>query len=129
MKLSIPRKLAKIGGILILISGITNTALGIRIGVMYYDIYPGSKMGHVGIIAGIIAILIGLVLILFIVPLYHRKSRGIVLLGGILTIVLGHLGAIAGAIYIGTAGVILCYIAGIWTIIITLMRPKYSTDS
>jgi len=129
MNLSIPRKLARIGGILIVISGVVNTILGIRIGAMYYDIYPGSKMGHVGIIAGIIAILIGLALILFIIPLYNRKSRRIVLLGGILTIVLGHLGAIAGAIYIGTVGVILCYIAGIWTIIVTVMRPKHSTGS
>jgi uncharacterized BrkB/YihY/UPF0761 family membrane protein len=129
MNLSIPRKLAKIGGILIVISGIVNTVLGIRIGAIYYDIYPGSKMGHVGIIVGIIAFLIGLALILFIVPLYYRKNRRIILLGGILTLVLGHLGAIAGSIYIGTVGVILCYIAGIWTIIVTIRRPKLNPDS
>ena len=124
-----PRKLAKIGGLLIVISGVVNAALGIRIGAMYYDIYPGGKMGHVGIIAGFIAIFFGLALIFFIVPFYDRKSHRVALLGGILTIILGHLGAIAGALYIGTVGVILCYIAGIWTIIAAVTRPKKTTDS
>ncbi len=34
----------------------------------------------------------------------------------------GPLGAIAGALYIGTLGVILCYIAGIWILLAGLKK-------
>ncbi|MCJ7716461.1 MAG: hypothetical protein MUO54_08075 [Anaerolineales bacterium] len=71
-------------------------------------------MGHVGIIAGLIAILIGVVIIFFLPRLYRSDHKRLKILGGILTIVLGHLGAIFGALYVGTVGVLLCYIAGIW---------------
>jgi TM2 domain-containing membrane protein YozV len=39
------------------------------------------------------------------------------ILAGIIIIIAGHLGAVAGAMLIGTAGVLLCYIAGIWNIV------------
>jgi uncharacterized BrkB/YihY/UPF0761 family membrane protein len=119
--LTIPKRLATIGGILIAISGIVNTILGIHIGALWYNIYPGGNMGHVGIIAGMGALVIGLIIIFIIVPLYER-SRGRALLGGILTIVLGHVGAVAGAIYVGTVGVLLCYIAGIWLLVTAARR-------
>jgi uncharacterized BrkB/YihY/UPF0761 family membrane protein len=117
MNLRTPKNIAKIGGIFITISGFVNAVLGAQIGSMFYDVYPGGRMGHVGIVAGIAAVGIGLVILFLIVPVYERKSRGSIMLAGILTILLGHIGAIAGAIYIGTVGVVLCYTAGIWAIV------------
>ncbi len=113
----IPRRLAVTGGVLLSLSGIVNTALGIHIGALIYEPYPGGKLGDVGIVAGIVAFAIGLVIIFLIAPLYDQKNRRSLTKAGILTLVLGHLGAIAGALYIGTAGVILCYIAGIWVLV------------
>jgi uncharacterized BrkB/YihY/UPF0761 family membrane protein len=120
MNISVPKRLATVGGVLISISGIVNSLLGIRIGALVYDAYPGGRMGHVGIVAGVIAVVIGLVIIYVIVPIYNRETRGFIVLGGILTIVFGHLGGIAGAIYIGTLGVLLCYIAGIWLLVVAI---------
>jgi uncharacterized BrkB/YihY/UPF0761 family membrane protein len=117
MNLRIPKRIAKIGGVLITISGVVNTVLGARIGAILYDAYPGGKMGHVGIIAGVAAVVIGLIIVFLVTPIYARTNRAFVVLGGVLTIVLGHVGGIAGAIYVGTVGVALCYVAGIWTII------------
>jgi hypothetical protein len=74
-------------------------------------------MGHVGVIAGVAAVVIGIVIVLVVVPLYGHGNRRRVLLGGAPTIVLGHVGAVAGALYIGTLGMLLCYIAGIWVIV------------
>jgi hypothetical protein len=85
-------------------------------------------MGHVGIIAGLVAIAIGLIVIFIITPIYKRRSRGLIALGGSLTIILGHIGAIAGALYIGTAGMVLCYIAGMWLLVVAIKRPKKETD-
>lgn len=124
MNLRIPKKIATAGGVLISISGIVNAILGARIGAILYDAYPGGRMGHVGIIAGIAAIAIGLAIVFVVVPIYERSHRGLIILGGILTIVLGHVGGIAGAIYIGTVGVVLCYIAGIWLIIAAVRGVK-----
>jgi uncharacterized BrkB/YihY/UPF0761 family membrane protein len=124
MNLKTPKKLATIGGALISVSGLVNAVLGIKIGALLYDVYPGGRMGHVGIVAGIAAIAIGLVIVFVVVPLFKQGHRGRVLVGGILTIVLGHLGAIAGAIYIGTVGVALCYIAGIWLIVEALREAR-----
>ena len=117
MKLTVPRKLAQLGGLLIAISGIVNTILGAQIGAILYDVYPGGYMGHVGMIAGIGAMIIGLIILFVVVPLYKQQKRGFALLGGVLTVVLGHIGAVWGAIYIGTAGLLLCYIAGFWLLI------------
>jgi uncharacterized BrkB/YihY/UPF0761 family membrane protein len=124
VNLRIPRKIAKIGGVLIMISGVVNAALGARIGATFYDAYPGGKMGHVGIIAGVAAVAIGFVIVFVIVPVLGRKGRIAVAIGGVLTIVLGHLGAIAGAIYVGTVGVVLCYIAGVWAIVVAALGTR-----
>lgn len=118
MNLRMPKRIAKMGGVLITISGVVNALLGARIEATVYDVYPGGKMGHVGIIAGIAAIAIGLIIIFLIVPIYERRNRGFVVFGGVLTIVLGHLGAIAGAIYVSTVGMVLCYTAGVWAIVV-----------
>lgn len=119
-----PKRLARIGGSLIILSGIVNSVLGAQIGALLYDAYPGGKMGHVGIFAGIIAIVLGLIIVFLIAQLYDRSNHSSVVFAGMLTIILGHLGAIAGAIYIGTAGVLLCYIAGLWAIIASLIRSN-----
>ena len=124
MNVRIPKILATIGGALIALSGVLNFILGLRINAVWYDVYPGGNMGHVGIIAGIAAVVIGSIIVVGITRLYIHHSRWIIALGGILTVVLGHLGAIAGALYVGTAGMLCCYIAGIWIIIIALTRRK-----
>ena len=120
VKLGIPRKLAFIGGLLIALSGVVNAILGAQIGALIYDAYPGGNMGHVGIIAGIGAIAIGLAILLWILPLYKQQKRGLIALGGILTVVLGHVGAVWGAIYVGTVGLLLCYVAGFWLILVAI---------
>ena len=120
MKDNIPRKIAAAGGIFITLSGILNLILGIQIGALHYYPYPGGKMGHVGITAGLASILIG-VLIIFTLPLlYKKQDRRLRILGGLLTVILGHAGAVFGALYVGTVGVILCYVGGIWLLIINL---------
>ncbi len=128
MKLTIPSKLVFTGGLLIGVSGVVNLILGAQIGALVYEVYPGGKMGHVGIIAGIGAILLGLIIVFAVVPLYTKRKRTLVILGGTLTIVLGHIGAVWGAIYVGTFGLLLCYVAGFWTVIAVIIdaarRPK-----
>lgn len=124
MKDKTPRKVAASGGIMIMLSGITNLILGIQIGAIYYYPYPGGKMGHVGIIAGIIALVIGLAILLGLPRLYDAHARQLRVLGGVLTPVLGHAGAVFGALYVGTLGVFLSYLAGIWLLIIYLKSPK-----
>jgi len=116
MTLRTPKKLAFIGGVLISISGVVNAILGVQIGAILYDAYPGGNMGHVGIVAGIGAMLIGLIIVFAVLPLYSKQRRWLVALGGILTVILGHLGAVWGVIYVGTVGLVLCYIAGFWTL-------------
>ena len=124
MNENIPRKIAAAGGIFIILSGILNLVLGIQIGALHYYPYPGGKMGHVGITAGLAAILIG-VLITFVLPLlYKHQDRRLRILGGLLTVILGHTGAVSGALYIGTVGVILCYVGGIWLLILFFRVPK-----
>jgi uncharacterized BrkB/YihY/UPF0761 family membrane protein len=123
MDLRIPQKLAIIGAVLITLSGVVNAWLGARIGALVYEIYPGGRMGHVGIIAGVAAILIGLAIAFIVVPRYRHSRRRRVFWAGLLTMVLGHLGAIAGALYVGTAGVVLCYVSGIWVGVAAVKSP------
>jgi uncharacterized BrkB/YihY/UPF0761 family membrane protein len=122
----IPRILAFAGGVLIAISGVVNAILGVQIGAILYDVYPGGNMGHVGIIAGIGAMLIGLIIVFAVLPLYSKQKRWLVAIGGILTVILGHLGAVWGAIYVGTVGLLLCYIAGFWTLGATLFLKHHN---
>lgn len=124
MRLGVQKKMANIGGYLIIASGVVNAALGMRIHVLYYEPYPGGNMGHVGVFAGIAAIILGLTIVLFVVPLYNSKKRAYIALAGLLTVMLGHSGAVAGAIYVGTVGLLLCYVSGFWTIVLALTRKK-----
>jgi len=128
MKKNIPKKMATIGGVLIALSGLLNVLLGIQIGAWYYEVYPGGNMGHVGILAGVAAVVLGLAIIFVIAPLYNKGQPAYHLLAGILTIVLGHIGAIAGAIFVGTLGAIMCYIGGIW-ILWTGIQPSLPLKS
>ena len=128
MKTKLPRKIAVTGGSLIALSGLLNLFLGIQIGAIYYYPYPGGKMGHVGIIAGLIAIGLGLVILLGLPRLYDNPSRQIRILGCILTPILGHAGAVFGALYVGTLGVFLCYLAGIWLLVLTLRDSPSSKE-
>ncbi len=112
--------IAVAGGVLIGLSGVTSIILGARIGAWRYSVYPGGKMGHVGIWPGVGAILLGLVISLLLPRFYAADRRGLVIFSAALTVILGHVGAVAGAMYVGTVGVALCYIAGIWQLIITL---------
>ena len=117
-----PRKIAAAGGIFITLSGILNLILGIQIGALHYYPYPGGKMGHVGITAGVAATGIGLAIIFLLPRLYDQAHKGLRILGSVLTIILGHVGAVFGALYVGTIGVSLCYLGGIWLMIICLKK-------
>jgi hypothetical protein len=128
MKVEAPKKIATLGGILLSISGVVNFVLGARIGALVYDAYPGGKMGHVGVVAGLLAIVIGIIIIFVVVPLYEHRNRWLLALAGILTIVIGHAGAVAGAIYVGTVGVALCFTAGMW-VLIAAVRGIPTEDS
>ncbi len=119
---SIPRKIGAAGGIFITLSGILNLTLGVQIGALHYFPYPGGKMGHVGITAGLAAIVIGLVILFALPRLYQHPDRKLRILGSFLTFILGHAGAVFGALYVGTVGLILCYLGGIWLLIIYLKK-------
>ncbi len=107
--------LALTGGILIVASGLVNILIGGRAGYMLYQPDPGGVFGHVWIWAGVTAIVIGSILIW--ISKHESASAPAKVVVGILTVVLGHLGAMAGALLVGTAGVLLCYITGIWLIV------------
>ena len=105
-------RLALVGGILIIGSGLVSIWVGGRAGFLTYEPDPGGLFGHVGILAGVAAIFIGSALVWIAL---HEPSRPLGKLAvGLLTVVLGHLGAITGALLVGTAGMILSYVAGIW---------------
>lgn len=85
-------------------------------------------MGHVGIIAGLIAVGIGLIILLWLPMLYNSPHHRRQVMGGILTPILGHAGAIFGALIVGSLGLILCYLAGIWLLIIFLREYTPSKE-
>jgi hypothetical protein len=82
---------------------------------MRYELDPGGLFGHVGVLAGALAIVIGCALVW--IALHEPTGPRGKVMAGLLTVVLGHLGAIAGALLVGTAGVLLCYISGIWLVV------------
>ena len=112
-----------------MLSGFVSLIISIPIGAAFNKIDPNGLFGHIGIINGIIAIIIGCLLLWSSHQYYLFPFR--IILKGIFTIIISHIGAIYGALLIGTAGLILCYIAGIWYIIIgfkylTINRTKKS---
>jgi hypothetical protein len=108
-------KLALTGGILIVASGLVSIWIGGRARYMLYQPDPGGVFGHVGVWAGIAAIVIGSILIW--IARHEPASPSAKMTAGLLTVILGHLGAMAGALLIGTAGVLLCYLTGMWLIV------------
>lgn len=115
MRTRIPVVLGRLGGGLIIASGILSAAIGWRNDFLFYRPDPGRRFGHVGIVAGLAAIGIGAAIILL-AARRSRSRRGEVV-SAVILMVLGHAGAIAGALIIGTAGMALCYVAGIWRIV------------
>ena len=105
-----------IGGGLIFASGIVSLVIALTFGAILYEVDPHGLFGHVGIIAGLVAMGIGVVLFRF--GRLERGTPGRLVLAGCVTIVLGHLGAVAGAMLVGTAGVLCCYAAGIWFLVL-----------
>ena len=120
MKLTMPGGLTSIGGILLAISGIVSLAIGLNFGLVYYGVDPNRLFGHVGIVAGLIAMLIGGFLFWF--GRLDNFSTARLFLAGVVSIVVGHLGAIAGALLIGTAGLLCCYVAGVWFLVLGIIR-------
>ncbi len=112
---SLRRKLALFGGALIAASGIVSAWVGGRAGHLGYEPDPGGLFGHVGMLAGLAALVIGGVLVW--IALHEPPGAVGKVVVGLLTAVLGHLGAIAGALLVGTAGVLLCYVAGLWLVV------------
>ena len=108
--------LAVAGGALIVASGIVSLALGVSTGSLKYEPDPNGVFGHIGILAGLAAAAIGAAVIWLSLTQYPHKRRRIA--AGILTMILGHLGAIAGALLVGTLGMALCYTAGVYIIIV-----------
>lgn len=109
------KKLAIAGGVLIVASGFVSIWIGGLAGYMLYEPDTNELFGHVGLLAGVAAILIGWALIWM--ALHEPTGSLGKVMVGLLTVFLGQLGAIAGALLIGTAGVLLCYVAGIWLLV------------
>ena len=108
-----------VSGALIVASGIVSLVIALTFGAVLYEVDPNGLFGHVGIIAGLAAIAIGVFLFWF--GRLKPTTPGRLVLAGLVTIVLGHLGAIAGALFVGTAGVLGCYTAGIWFLVLAVM--------
>ena len=114
------RKLALTGSILIVLSGLLSIVLGSVYGLWHYEPDPNELFGHIGIYPGIKAVIIGAILITL--ALFDGKSRRHRILAGLGFVVLGHLGAVYGAMLVGTAGVLCLYIAGFGMIIRTALQ-------
>jgi hypothetical protein len=104
------------GGGLIAASGLLSLALGLSTGSMWYQPDPSGIFGHIGIVAGLAAMALGAAIVWLAHTQYSHKRHRIV--AAIATMALGHLGAIAGALLVGTAGMALCYAAGVWLIVV-----------
>jgi len=108
------RQLAVAGGVFIVLSGVVSAWVGGREGYLGYQPDPAGIFGHVGVWAGLAAVLIGGTLVW--IATHEPASPPAKVLFGLLTVVLGHLGAIAGALLVGTAGLLLSYVSGFWLI-------------
>jgi len=115
------KRIAQLGGLLIFISGVVNLLLAIQVGAIIYEIYPGGRMGHVGIVSGIVAMAMGVLIVHVAAPRLglaeasaQASDRKRWRSGAFLVFALGLLGAITGALYVGTAGMVLCCVAAGW---------------
>jgi hypothetical protein len=109
------KRLALAGGLLVIASGSVSILIGAREGLMRYEPDPGGLFGHVGVLAGAIAVVIGGILTW--IALHEPDGPRGKVATGLFTVVLGHLGAVAGALLVGTAGMVLCYVSGIWLVV------------
>lgn len=101
-------------------SGVVSFVIALTFDAVYYEVNPNGLFGHVGIVAGLIAMLIGSFLFWF--GRVDNSMTERLFLAGVVSIVIGHLGAIAGALLIGTAGLLCCYVAGIWFLVLGIIR-------
>jgi hypothetical protein len=119
------KRIAQLGGILIFISGVVNLLLGIQVGAIVYEIYPGGRLGHVGIVSGMVAMAMGVLLVHVAAPRLGRVQDADAPLdsgseekrrqrGALLVFSFGLMGAITGALYVGTVGMALCCVASGW---------------
>ena len=120
MRLKMPGGLTAIGGILLVISGIVSLAIALTFGAVFYEVDPNGVFGRVGILAGLAAMVIGGFLFWF--GRLDHPTTGRLFLAGLVSILVGHLGAIAGALLIGTAGLLCCYVAGFWFLILGMIN-------
>lgn len=118
-------KLAFLGGILIVASGLVSIWIAVNAGLMFYEPDPGGVFGHVGVWAGIVAIVIGSVLVW--IALHEPAGPMGKIAAGLLTVVFGQLGAMAGALLVGTAGALLSYVTGIWLIVKGVKLGRHSS--
>lgn len=116
-------RIAQLGGLLIFISGVVNLLLGVQAGAMVYEIYPGGRLGHVGILSGIAAMVMGVLIVHVAAPRLSRTGdageapeRGPQRRGALLVFALGLVGAITGALYVGTLGMVLCCVTAGWAL-------------
>ncbi len=119
METRMPGRLTMIGGALIIASGVVSLVIALSFGAVLYEVDPNGLFGHVGIVAGLVAIVIGALLFWF--GRLEHTTPGRLVLAGLVSIILGHLGAVAGALLVGTAGVLCCYVAGVWFFVLSVM--------
>ena len=92
MRLSMPGGLTAISGALLAASGAVSVAITLPIGAVLYEVDPHGLFGHIGIVAGGVAIVLGAFLWWF--GRVRHSSTGRLFLAGIVSIVMGHAGAV-----------------------------------
>lgn len=108
------------GAVLIFLSGIVSIVVSIPVKAVYNGVDPNGLFGHIGIVNGVLAMIIGG--FLFWLSRQALKNALLTVVSGILMVVVGHLGAVMGVLLVGTAGLLLCYIAGFWSIVLGIKR-------
>ena len=108
------------GAVLIFLSGIVSIVVSIPVKAVYNGVDPNGLFGHIGIVNGVLAMIIGG--FLFWLSRQVLKNALLTVVSGILMVVVGHLGAVMGVLLVGTAGLLLCYIAGFWSIVLGIKR-------
>ena len=120
-KIKITRGLVlRTGAVLIFLSGIVSIVVSIPVKAVYNGVDPNGLFGHIGIVNGVLAMIIGG--FLFWLGRQVLKNALLTVVSGILMVVVGHLGAVMGVLLVGTAGLLLCYIAGFWSIVLGIKR-------
>ena len=120
-KIKITRGLVlRTGAVLIFLSGIVSIVVSIPVKAVYNGVDPNGLFGHIGIVNGVLAMIIGG--FLFWLSRQALKNALLTVVSGILMVVVGHLGAVMGVLLVGTAGLLLCYIAGFWSIVLGIKR-------